>query len=320
MSNPFVQHRLAQNQSRDGASDYAVRAVAPMLALGLTFSGSSGWESYRVQRGDNLEHIAAAYDTSVARLARANGLPDQDLIYAGSTIRVPARARLSGRSARGRTTTLRHLVRRGDTLWDLAERYRVDRRSIARANGIPRSGLIRRGEVLVIPGRVVRPRPSLANTFAGRTYPGAVVSSAARNRAVLASRRVPTRTQMRDLIARTARRHGVPARLALAISWQESGWNMRAVSVANAIGAMQVIPATGSWVSGIVGRRLNLLDPEDNATAGVVALRVLLRSTGSQSSAIAAYYQGLHSVRTRGLYPDTRRYVASVRALERRFG
>ena len=41
-----------------------------------------------------------------------------------------------------------------------------------------------------------------------------------------------------------ARANGVDPALALAVSYQESGWNMHVVSVANAVGAMQVIPAT----------------------------------------------------------------------------
>jgi hypothetical protein len=34
---------------------------------------------------------------------------------------------------------------------------------------------------------------------------------------------------------------------------------------------------------------------------------------------VAAYYQGLRSVRERGMFPDTRRYVANVMALKARF-
>jgi soluble lytic murein transglycosylase-like protein len=64
---------------------------------------------------------------------------------------------------------------------------------------------------------------------------------------------------MRNLIAAKARANGVSPALALAISYQESGWNQGAVSVANAVGAMQVIPATTDWISGVVGRRLDPL-------------------------------------------------------------
>jgi soluble lytic murein transglycosylase-like protein len=181
--------------------------------------------------------------------------------------------------------------------------------------------MVRLGDTLVIP--VTRRVTSSAakssgNTFAGRTYASSVVSAAARNRAVLESRRLPGRHAMRALIVRTAKRNGVDPSLALAVSWQESGWNMRRVSVANAIGAMQVIPSTGTWISGVVGRRLNLLSPRDNVTAGVVLLKILTRSA-SDKNAIAGYYQGLGSVRQHGMYADTKRYVANIQYLQKRF-
>jgi hypothetical protein len=81
---------------------------------------------------------------------------------------------------------------------------------------------------------------------------------------------------------------------------------------------MQVIPATGAWASSVVGRRLNLLSPTDNVTAGVVLLRVLTKSA-SDRNAIAGYYQGLASVRRHGMYADTKRYVANVLYLQKRF-
>ena len=116
-----------------------------------------------------------------------------------------------------------------------------------------------------------------------------------------------------------ARANGVDPALALAVSYQESGWNMHVVSVANAVGAMQVIPSTTEWISGVVGRRLNPLDPHDNATTGVVLLKILTQTAGDDRTAIAGYYQGLRSVRERGMYPDTRRYVANVMSLRARF-
>jgi soluble lytic murein transglycosylase-like protein len=81
---------------------------------------------------------------------------------------------------------------------------------------------------------------------------------------------------------------------------------------------MQVIPAGGQWASDLVGRRLNLLDATDNVTAGVVMLRTLERATGRTDLAVAAYYQGLGALRSRGMYAETRRYVANVTALRKR--
>src|SRR5690606_21403584 len=107
--------------------------------------------------------------------------------------------------------------------------------------------------------------------------------------------------------------YGVDPDLMLALSYQESGWNMRAVSPANAIGVMQVIPMSGDWASSLVGRELNLLDPADNVEAGVVIMRALLSATEKDDHAIGGYYQGLASVRQHGLFPDTKQYVRNIR-------
>ena len=48
--------------------------------------------------------------------------------------------------------------------------------------------------------------------------------------------------------------------------------------------------------------------------------RLLADTGGDESAAIAGYYQGLASVRSRGMYDDTQQYVANVQALRARFG
>ncbi len=131
---------------------------------------------------------------------------------------------------------------------------------------------------------------------------------------------VPSRDQMRQLVIATAQALGVDPALAQAVAYQESGFNMRAVSSADAVGVMQVIPASGEWASQLAGRPLDLLDPQDNVTAGVIILRTHLRELATRDEAIGAYYQGAAAVRRHGLYPGTVTYVASVNALIPRFG
>jgi soluble lytic murein transglycosylase-like protein len=119
------------------------------------------------------------------------------------------------------------------------------------------------------------------------------------------------------MIISTAHRHGVDARLALAIAYQESGWNQRAVSPANAVGVMQIIPEAGRWASQLAGRRLDLLRTQDNITAGVVMLRSLGRSTHRMEDAVGAYYQGLGALQQHGMYSDTKLYVRNVMLLRK---
>ena len=290
-----------------------LRALAvPLVLAALVTAGSPGWGLYRIREGDTLSGIASRYHTTVARLVQVNRLPGNgSFIVAGRTLKVPGGAS----SSSGTTSRTRHTVVRGDTVSEIALHYGVGAAAIARANHLPSSNLIRLGQSLYIPG--VR-RSTSSNSFAGRTYASSVVSAASRNRAILSHRRLPSQGQMRDLIVRKSRANGVDPALALAVSWQESGWGQHHVSVANAIGAMQVVPSTGAWISGVIGRRLDLLDPQDNVTAGVVLLRILTQQA-SERQAVAGYYQGLRSVRQNGMYADTKQYVRSVLSLKARF-
>lgn len=323
MSFPLRPRPVARHAAARDTGQTARALGVPLLLAGLVTAGSPGWGSYVIRKGDTLSELAHRYHTTVDRLTRANHLPGNgDRIYAGERLRVPVATRhttthkTTAHSASTTVTTLTsYRVARGDTLIGIAKRFRTTTAKIRAHNRIPSSGTVYLGSVLKVP---VTRKASAPNTFAGRTYPSSVAGAAARNRAILAHRHVPSRHQMRDLIARTARRAGVDPELALAVSYQESGWNHRRVSVANAIGAMQIVPATGTWMSGVVGRRLDLLDPEDNVLAGVTLLRVLT-AQAKDSEAIAGYYQGLRSVRERGMFPDTKQYVANVQALRARF-
>ncbi|WP_433021843.1 LysM peptidoglycan-binding domain-containing protein [Kribbella sp. CA-294648] len=302
--------------------------TVPLLAAGVITAGSPGFGQYKVKNGDTLSHIAATYGTDVRTLVALNQLPGNgNAIYAGEVLKLPGKktsargkARSTKRSQVGRVT---YVVKPGDTISKIAKRYRITQAKLLAANGLRARDHIYAGKPLYIPVKVqakpVVKKPAKSkkrnNTFAGRTYADHIVDAADRNRAVLRKRNLPTRGQIRSLIISTARRHGVDPELALAISWQESGWKQRVVSPANAVGAMQVIPSTGKFVSSLVGRKLDLLKPQDNVTAGVVLIG-RLTAAAKLDIAVAGYYQGLGGVRRNGMYPDTVRYVKSVLRLK----
>jgi LysM repeat protein len=278
--------------------------------------------TYRVRRGDTVSHIALRLGVPISRILKDNHLDRRGRIYAGQHLRVPAQSvkaqAKAARAAATGTTTRAYTVRSGDTVSAIAVRMHSTVAGIIKTNHLHRSGRIVTGQRLRVPVRAAT-AASAANSFAGRTYPSSIVNAAQRNRSRLASRAVPGRDATRRLIVATAHRYGVDPALALAVAYQESGFNQRQVSVANAIGVMQVIPSSGEWASTLVGRRLDLLDARDNVTAGVVILKALTRSASSRRQAVAGYYQGLASVRARGMFVDTKAYVRSIEALVHRF-
>jgi N-acetylmuramoyl-L-alanine amidase len=83
---------------------------------------------------------------------------------------------------------------------------------------------------------------------------------------------------------------------------------------------MQVMPYTGTYLAdNVLHRHLDLGDAHDNISAGVALLSILTHEARSTAQAVAGYYQGLDSVRTHGMLPSTKHYVADVLALRNRF-
>jgi soluble lytic murein transglycosylase-like protein len=100
----------------------------------------------------------------------------------------------------------------------------------------------------------------------------------------------------------------------------ESGFQAHVRSPAGAWGVMQVTSGTWSYVEMfIVGRRVPRT-VDGNVHVGVAYLHELMRQFGfHERKALAAYYQGVWSVRTHGVYAETRAFVADVVSLKYRF-
>ena len=100
-----------------------------------------------------------------------------------------------------------------------------------------------------------------------------------------------------SFVSREAERNGLPDELLLAVIREESSFDRFAVSRAGALGLMQLMPRTGSWIGGKIRRgnveEEDLLSPEFNIAAGAWYLRYLLdRSEDSIVAALASYNGG----------------------------
>lgn len=207
-------------------------------------------------------------------------------------------------------TIVEHVAQPGDTATGLATRYRAWTRELIELNDLGPGASIVVGQELRIP--VVDAVADSGNDRSATKRRRGTDDSRAR------AAGTPPRGEVRATIARTARHHGVDADLALAVAWQESGWQQDVTSPAGAVGAMQVLPGTAEWMSLYAGRDLRPRDLQDNATAGVLLLGVLADQTAGPRRQVAAYYQGLGAVREHGLYEETRPYVRNVRAIRGR--
>ena len=111
-------------------------------------------------------------------------------------------------------------------------------------------------------------------------------------------------------VTEAATNYGVDPILIRAVAWQESRFRGSAISPKGAIGVMQLMPGTASWLG------VNPHDPRDNIFGGVAYLSTLLdRFGGDVRLALAAYNAGPEAVaRHRGIppYRETQNYVKAI--------
>jgi N-acetylmuramoyl-L-alanine amidase len=295
-----------------------------ILAAGLGSLALSGPAAasvpHLVQPGETLWSIAASNNFTTRALAAANGLSEDAQVIQGTTIKIPtlseaAAALQAGGIAPSDTDDSSgapppmgsYSVRPGDTLSNIAGRSGITLQALSAMNGVDPARPLLIGTILKLPTGASISTSSPAPS--SRVVPNAPPYA------------TPERVSS-STIAQIAAAHGVPASLASAIGWQESGFNNDMVSSANARGVMQILPGTWSWInSNLATTPLNASSAADNVHAGVLYLGQLLRDTGGDiPTAVAAYYQGLESVRRVGMLPATRQYVNSVLALRPRFG
>jgi len=304
-------------------------ALLVVPAFALLSASAAASVPHTVMPGETLWSIAAANGFTTRALAAANGVSPDAQVVLGSTLQIPsvpeaasALSRLpedgSGAEPAGDDASSlaghappplgAYTVRPGDTLSAIAARARVPAGAVAYMNGLSLRGVLLVGTVLKLPTGAPAPQSGPVPAVQRVYSPAGPHASAVRMSSAE--------------IGRVAASDGVPASLASAIAYQESGFNNGVVSRANARGVMQLLPGTWDWIQSTLAHRS--LDPNsalDNVHAGSLYLGSLLRSTrGNAALAAGAYYQGLGSVRQVGLLPETQRYVNNVMALRSRFG
>lgn len=275
-------------------------------------------------RGFCSDEPTGAFDarttTAVESFQRAHGLvPDgiagRATFAALSSQGVPVAARQ--RAARF------HVVRPGESLTAIAERYRTTLGALAAANRLDPARVLLVGVRLRVPGAAAVPvaaaktvPPVVRTTASAGTYVvragdsltsiadrhGTSVSALARDNRldprgfllIGARLRVPSgaaalapaasRDEVRASIDRWSASYGVDAQLARALAWMESGFQNHVVSSVGARGVMQLLPVTTDFVQTVLlGENVDTSTVDGNVRLGVRLLAHLLREWNGDS-------------------------------------
>ena len=261
-------------RNRPGAA-----TVGALVALALVTTAGAP-SLITVRPGDTLWELARTHGTSERALRALNELPGNGMIYAGQTLRVSGGGTAAAPASSGRS----HRVASGETLSHIALRYGVSQSAIASANGLS-GGRIYAGRTLTIPGGggggARARRPSRRRT---RACASPRPSAARSPRTGRCWRTGATRRRPR------CGRWSPPPRAATASPprWPSPSPTTRAASSSASCRASTPSascrccrrPAGCSASS--TGSRFDLLEAQDNITAGVLLLRQLIRSEGTR--------------------------------------
>jgi soluble lytic murein transglycosylase-like protein len=207
------------------------------------------------------------------------------------------------------STAASYVVQPGDTLSAIAARAGLTVDQLAAANGLDPNAYLLTGSVLRLSGASSSTTvPVSLQTSSASPAVSQPVGAAAEGSPTDPPYPTPERVTAPQ-VGSIAAANGVPASLADAVAWQESGFNNDLVSSADARGVMQILPGTWQWIQHSLdtgGPPLAPASAVDNVRGGVLMLHSLLNATGGDPAmAAAGYFQGLPSVQQNGMYPET---------------
>ncbi|HVY82052.1 MAG TPA: LysM peptidoglycan-binding domain-containing protein [Steroidobacteraceae bacterium] len=207
--------------------------LAARLAPSDQFAGQPEERTYRVRRGDTLSGVAAKYGVTTAALAEMNGMRTSSSLRVGRTLLVPpgasitvAAAQASGAAAAKppeaapieASATTTYIVRRGDSLEEIAKRSGLAQSTILKLNGLKDPDYIYEGQKLLLasvppqPGSATPPAPSAAPPAMAAAPPATAGAPSSRSPSPAPAPARPTATPTKPVVVASTTPDGaVPA-------------------------------------------------------------------------------------------------------------
>lgn len=122
------------------------------------------WSRHKIKSGETLSHIAAKYNTSVKHLKTANHLTGNN-IREGKHLLIPLASKnkssyalsssqrlksIQNRKHGKSNTRITHIVKNGESFWEIARKYNVNMHKLAKWNGMAIKDPLKKGQKLVV--------------------------------------------------------------------------------------------------------------------------------------------------------------------------
>jgi membrane-bound lytic murein transglycosylase D len=169
--NPELRHRIVPPEpyTLRVPPGQAEHLLAQINTVPTSTLPQQAFTMHTVRSGETLGAIARRYRTSVSRIMQANNLKSSHLIRAGTRLRIPGQGSVAAAQPQQPAAPPAsgvHSVVKGDSLWNIANRYGTTVQQIMALNGLSSSAL-QIGQRLRIPGHAPTPLPdaSTLNTY-----------------------------------------------------------------------------------------------------------------------------------------------------------
>lgn len=100
------------------------------------------YKIYKVNAGDSLESIAKALGVTTNELMSINGMSPNQILVPGALLVVPAKEN---------STFTKYIVKKGDNLYSIAQRYNTTAEQLLKLNGLSVNDYIYPNEEIMVP-------------------------------------------------------------------------------------------------------------------------------------------------------------------------
>ncbi len=105
---------------------------------------------YQIKEGDCLWTIARQYQLSIQELVEVNDIDIEEVLSPGLSIKIPQN-QLSNSGEKEKMPTTVHTVQKGESLWDIAQKYRLSLDKISSVNNLKKPDSLYIGQKINIP-------------------------------------------------------------------------------------------------------------------------------------------------------------------------
>jgi len=144
------------NYGKNSTSIYFTWAIVFVLFFFVFLGGTpanilaQGYLEYQTKEGDSLWTIARQFQLSIQQVAQVNNIEQDQRLSPGQLIKIPKNEEDHSNSSSVVPTVI-HTVQGGESIWDIAQQYRLSQEHISSVNDLNKPDALSIGQVIKIP-------------------------------------------------------------------------------------------------------------------------------------------------------------------------